>query len=206
MNNFYTYELCSSATPTIPFYIGKGKGNRIYDHKNNALKQRHNNIYLQNKILKILREGNSIVYRKIVENVSEKEAFRWEIGRIVVLRIMGFKLCNFTFGGTGGDTFTNCPNKEQHKKRIAAALVGRVGIWRGKKRPNHSLIMKGRKRGNCSWLHLPHSEQHKENIRKARIGLAYSKIKCKYCERYISTNNMHAHVSRTHKILLTSSD
>ena len=69
MNNYYTYELCSSETPTIPFYIGKGKGKRIHEHEKKALKEKHNNKHLQNKILKIWKDGNTIIKRKIIESI-----------------------------------------------------------------------------------------------------------------------------------------
>jgi len=62
MNEYYTYELCSSKTPTIPFYIGKGKGNRLNHHERRILKKyRFKNNYLKNKISKIIKEGNTIL-------------------------------------------------------------------------------------------------------------------------------------------------
>lgn len=40
MNNFYTYELCSSATPWLPFYVGKGTPKEVCDKISKSTKGR----------------------------------------------------------------------------------------------------------------------------------------------------------------------
>jgi hypothetical protein len=126
-NNYYVYELCSSATPWLPFYIGKGKGNRMYIHKRTALKGNHKNKHLQRKILKILKEGNDIYYHKFNDNVSEEDAFSCEITAIATFRGAKIKLCNHT---SGGDGLKN-PSKEVRKK-ISEGGKGRIPWHKGK--------------------------------------------------------------------------
>jgi hypothetical protein len=166
LNNYYTYELCSSETPTIPFYIGYGQGNRMYSHEKKAIKYPNKNLYVLDKIRSILKEENTLVYRKIIENVSKEEAIRNEIGRIVVLKIMGFKLCNLTNGGDDGDTFTNNPHKEQIRNKCKENSE-RKGIhpWNfGKKLP--SLTKEHKDKLRIANTGKKHSEQRKQNMRK----------------------------------------
>lgn len=101
MNNFYVYEICSSENSFLPFYIGKGCEIRMYTHEKNASTYKCKNKHLQNKILKIKRNGFQIVYRKIGENLSEQDAFTIEKDMIAFNRSLGFKLCNHTDGGDG---------------------------------------------------------------------------------------------------------
>jgi hypothetical protein len=185
MNNFYTYELCSSATPTIPFYIGKGKGNRMYFHEKNAIEKPNKHLYVLDKIRSILKEGNTIVYRKIIENVSEKEVFRWEVGRIVVLKVMGFKLCNLTNGGEGtvhfgcplgmlGKHHTNETKKKQSKaakNRLPVSDETRRKISEGGKgkhsKPLGPCSEETKKKISESLKNYIFTKEHKENVSKA---------------------------------------
>jgi hypothetical protein len=129
MNNFYTYELCSSENPYLPFYIGKGKGNRMYDHEKNSLRSAYKNKHLQRKILKLKRNGYQLVYRKIAENVSEQDAFTIEKDMIAFNRELGFKLCNFTNGGEG----TTGPKSEKTKRKMSKSKLGKNNPMYGKK-------------------------------------------------------------------------
>ena len=125
MNVFYTYELCSSETPHLPFYIGKGKKiSRMYSHEKSALKRNHINKHLQNKILKIKRNNYQIVYRKIAENISEQDAFTIEKDMIDFNKSLGFNLCNYTEGGEGVSGFKH-PHTEETKIKIGKGNTGK---------------------------------------------------------------------------------
>jgi hypothetical protein len=78
---FYVYLIIDPRTDKV-IYVGKGKGNRMYEHKKDAVNKRHLNKHLQYKILKILEEGLSIKYDKIFVTENEEEAFRKEIETI----------------------------------------------------------------------------------------------------------------------------
>lgn len=100
MHNFYTYLLIDPRN-NKPFYVGKGTKHRMTSHeqKTKLGKIPNNNIYLYNKINKILSEGLDIKYKKIVKNVEENIAFYWENRIITCLRKKGYDLCNVGEGG-----------------------------------------------------------------------------------------------------------
>ena len=103
MNDFYVYSLIDPTTNKV-FYIGKGKGNRLYKHVNDVKNGRHpnkRNKYLFNTINKILTGGFDVRYLKIQEGLTEQEAFVKE--KRVISDIGLENLCNFHPGGKGGN-------------------------------------------------------------------------------------------------------
>lgn len=106
MNKFYVYTLSSSLDNKI-FYIGKGHGNRMYDHEKDVYKYfstkkypRSYNKKLMYKILKINKLGGHIIYDKIYENTDEDLTYIYEE---CIIDSMGLEaLCNLTRGGKGG--------------------------------------------------------------------------------------------------------
>ncbi len=164
-NKFYTYILSNSEMPDIPFYVGKGCGRRMYIHLIKAKKHKHYNIHLQNTILKLLRENKSIVYKKIIEDVSDSVATNKEIELIVYYKSIGIILCNMTDGGDGpaGRIAWNkgiSPSKETIKK-ISDNSKGRIP-WNYKKHWDDNVKLKIQKKLQDRKL----TEEHKENIRK----------------------------------------
>lgn len=115
MNNYYTYTYLNDKG--IPYYIGKGKENRLYDHRG--------------KNCNPPKDRNRII--KLKQNLTEEEAFKHEIYMIAVF---GKKcdgtgiLMNIADGGNAppkmyGD---NSPTKKPEvREKISAALKGRKG-------------------------------------------------------------------------------
>ncbi len=69
---WYVYFLCDSATPDIPFYIGKGRGNRVNAPEAAARKG------VESKVCKCIREiwadGREVVKRKVLVTTNERLA------------------------------------------------------------------------------------------------------------------------------------
>lgn len=79
-SKYYVYQLIDPKTD-IPFYVGKGCGNRMYRHvsfvKSGKIPNR-TNIKLFLKITEILKSGNNVVLEKIEENLTELESLALE--------------------------------------------------------------------------------------------------------------------------------
>ncbi len=107
MTQFYTYiYLDTSKILPEPFYVGKGKNSRAYDHLKEA-QQSTKNTHKLNKIRKILEKPNDL-HIKIINTQSEDEAYELEeflVSEIGCLHIPGFNvgpLTNQRPGGLGG--------------------------------------------------------------------------------------------------------
>lgn len=74
--NFYVYMLLNPLKKNLPFYIGKGKGNRYEKH----FKEKNiSNQYKHNTIQKIIKEtGCNPPIEIYINDISEQEAFYWE--------------------------------------------------------------------------------------------------------------------------------
>jgi hypothetical protein len=96
MNNFYNYIAYIN---DLPIYVGKGKGKR-YVH-----------------CYKKFPNCEVILYN---ENVSEQEAFDWEIKKIEEIGLEN--LANKVPGGFGVDTISKNPNKQDICNRIAETV------------------------------------------------------------------------------------
>lgn len=105
MNKFYNYIAYLDG---LPIYVGKGKGKR-YVH-----------------CYKKFPNCEVILYN---QNVSEQEAFDWEIKKIEEIGLEN--LANKVPGGFGVDTISNNPNKEDICNRIAETVknLHRQGIY-----------------------------------------------------------------------------
>lgn len=123
-NNFYVYHLVDPNS-NLPFYIGKGKNNRMYDHVRDTINQKmfNRNRYLFYKIKKLLKNTGYINYKKISENCSESNALLMEISEIKKYGRKNNKtgiLCNMTDGGEGTTGYVPTSKMKRHlsKKRI----------------------------------------------------------------------------------------
>jgi len=170
MNNiFYVYCLIDSKT-NMPFYIGKGHGNRMYNHEKSVEKSKipNNNKYLFNKIKKIKNSGYNILYKKILENVDESTALKEEISQIKFFgrNNMGTGiLCNLTDGGDGIKNLSDeSRNKlkykksDSHRKKLSESHMGK------KLSEEHILNLKNR-----NYLWNIGKKRNKETIKKLSL-------------------------------------
>jgi hypothetical protein len=156
MNEFYTYAYLRG--DGTPYYIGKGKGNRIYS------KQRG---------IKSPKDNSRIIFLK--EGLTEEEAFKHEI---YMIAIFGRKdvgtgiLRNRTNGGEGPSGVVRSAEarknmseaqsgriiSEAHKKKISEANTGKIRTKEFKKRVSEL------KTG------IPLSEEHKKKLKESKSG------------------------------------
>lgn len=111
---FYAYLHCKP--DGAPFYIGKGKDDRIklYNNRN----QFHSNI--------VSKYGQDNILVGGIECSSEQIAFDLEVGLIKLLKKQGYKLANMTEGGEGS---TGATKSEEEKLRISKKLKGCKKEW-----------------------------------------------------------------------------
>lgn len=151
-----------------PFYVGKGSGKRIEKHFNYYVKKSKDQTYKYRKIRSIISKGQTPIIKKIIENVSEKEAFFIECDLIKKIGRYdcGFgPLTNHTDGGEGvSGKFTS----EETKKKISESLK------------------------KCGRIYKPHTEEYKEymrNFMKGRISPMKGKNQSVEAKKKISKNN-----------------
>ncbi len=135
-NRFYTYIYLDPRKPSEwefegikfefqPFYVGKGEGKRINAHVTDLEKSRFN--IRANIINKIKKEtGEDPIKRKVIENLTETQAFEIEIAMIKHFGRIDLGtgiLANLTDGGPGSSNAISSP--ESRLKR-SKAKIGKV--------------------------------------------------------------------------------
>lgn len=160
MNNiFYTYLLIDSRD-NKPFYVGKGKGKRMYEHVRSTLRGRvlQRNLHKFNKIKQIYNNGGKVLYKKIVKNVLEVVAYKFEI--LLIKRYGRNNLVNMTDGGEGkiGWKATKITRIKMSKSKI-----GKNNSFYGK---HHSEETKNKLSKNHKGF--KHSEESKKKMSESR--------------------------------------
>jgi uncharacterized protein len=82
---FYVYALFDPSHPRLPFYIGKGSGNRVFSHAIGCEEQNTRYEPLSTKfeeIKRIIESGNAVIHKIIRYGLSEDEAFKVEAALI----------------------------------------------------------------------------------------------------------------------------
>ncbi len=94
---YYVYALIDPRD-NQPFYIGKGKNKRMYNHKREAMIGKTSNAEKATRIRRIIDSGRDVVYQIIKGDLSEQEAFRLE-----KQTILDIGLDNLTNASRGND-------------------------------------------------------------------------------------------------------
>jgi hypothetical protein len=178
---FYVYALENPITG-LPFYVGKGKGNRAYHHSVEIYrKPTHNqNNHKLNTIRKIIEAGYEVAVKFIDTNLTEEIAFELEMFMIDMLGRKDTKtgiLTNLTDGGEGLSGLTrdlSGENNPSYGKR------GELSPLFGRKHTAESLLkMSLSQKGKVI------SEEHKQAMRKpkseaGRLAIAKARLDSSY--------------------------
>jgi len=114
MARFYIYELCDPVAGDV-FYVGKGSGNRLYNHEDEARRGVHSRKC--NRIRDIWAAGG-VVHRSIVARFDdENEALQAEFERIAAIGLEN--LTNVLPGGVMGIQ-AYLARKVEHDLRVKA--------------------------------------------------------------------------------------
>tara|TARA_R110001606_G_scaffold242960_3_gene390820 strand:- start:17 stop:508 length:492 start_codon:yes stop_codon:yes gene_type:complete len=148
MTDYYTYAYLRE--DGTPYYIGKGRGNRI-DSYNRTWKppSKEKRLFLK-------------------QNLSEEDALKHEIYLISVLGRKDLEtgiLRNMTDGGDGGAPMKGRNHSEETKEKMRQTKLGKKHTIQDRK--NMSESHKGLKYPNRK--SSPHSEETKEKMRQSRL-------------------------------------
>ena len=139
--NSYVYFLIDPRN-NMPFYVGKGKGDRCNFHIKEAKYYVDRKSLKLNKIRKIVSLGLEPIVRRVEENITDSQAIEFEMFLISELRASGIKLTNMTDGGDGAQGYSHT---DEHKKHMSALFKNRVFSEETKERMRKPKLETGRK-------------------------------------------------------------
>lgn len=94
---YYVYMLLDP-TDNKPFYVGKGIGNRVFNHLDCALTDTDTTSAKYDKIREIIQNGQTVKHIIVRHGLSESEAFQIEASLIDTLTYCGLLLSNIVGG------------------------------------------------------------------------------------------------------------
>ena len=210
MMNSYVYTLIDPRN-NLPFYVGKGSGERCNAHVVEAKYYVKRKSLKLNKIRKLMRLGMEPIVVKVEENVSDKQALDLECLLIAEMRDIGFVLTNMTDGGDGAQGYKHT---EEHKQMMREKFKGRIVTEEHRKKMCKPKSEQGRKNmalARQTTLYRP-SEEHKQKISEAlkgkpnnnkgykhsdeskakmsawRKGRPKPKVECPHCNKQVAVN------------------
>lgn len=185
---YYTYVLNNPLTG-LPFYVGKGQGNRMYKHEKNTRNHRicnGTNGYLYREIKSILQASASIQYEIANDDMTEEEAFALEAAYITDIGLDN--LCNIrppgldTGKGSTGDTSRRLSNVSPEEAQRRRDING-LGSYR------HQINKCGTMEDYTSWRD---SQYHERQITKIdHTNNVFSRI-CPKCNKETIHNDYNA--------------
>ena len=154
MSTYYVYQL-RLENSELPFYIGKGVGDRAFKHLMPCHLKHHS--HKNHTIMKAMRDGIRVVVEIIHQNLTEPESLDLELKEIARYGRTsdGGCLTNITIGGTGTPGWTM---PQEIRDKISAANKGKKRTPETRKKM--SVSFKGRKL----------SPEHVEAIRSRNTG------------------------------------
>lgn len=210
MNESYVYILIDPRN-NLPFYVGKGIGNRCYAHVQEAKYYGKRKSLKLSKIRKLMSLGLEPLVSKVEENVSDKQALDLECLLIAEMRDLGFVLTNMTDGGDGAQGYKHT---EEHKQNMREKFKGRVFTEEHRQNMRKPKSEKGRKNialARQTTLYRP-TEEHKKKISESlkgrpnknkgykhsdeakakmsvrRKGIPKPKVECPHCKKLVAIN------------------
>ena len=210
MMNSYVYTLIDPRN-NLPFYVGKGSGERCNAHVVEAKYYVKRKSLKLNKIRKLMRLGMEPIVVKVEENVSDKQALDLECLLIAEMRDLGFALTNMTDGGDGAKGYKHT---EEHKQMMREKFKGRIVTEEHRQKMCKPKSEQGRKNIAEARLTTDYrpSEEHKQKISKAlkgkpnnnkgykhsdeskakmsawRKGRPKPKVECPHCNKQVAVN------------------
>jgi len=145
---YYTYAYLRE--DGTPYYIGKGKGNRIHSKSNRIF----NPPPIERRIF-------------LKQNLTEEKAFKHEIYMIAVLgrKDLGTGILhNKSNGGVGGSAMKGKSQSEESKKLIGDANRGRIHTKKSRENMSKSHMGKPNPKSGASRRGKPLSEETKKKM------------------------------------------
>lgn len=167
--NYYVYLYIDPRT-LKPFYVGKGKGSRIYSHLNETI---YTTINLRkfNRISEIRQDNLEPIVEVFKNNLTNEQACEIEISLIQKYGRIGYDnngiLLNHSKGGRGGQTRINFKHTQQTKNKIREKCL-KSNKWKGKNNPNYGKNLKGKNNPNFGKRRTEESKQLQSNKMKNR--------------------------------------
>lgn len=159
MNEYYVYQL-RVEDEELPFYVGKGKGDRAKHHLSSyGLIEEYSSLHKKNKIKKALREGKQILVEYIEDNLTEEQSFVREVFWIAHFGRADLKKGPLTNKTNGGEGVSGYIHTEESKKRLSEVHSGENNFFYGKTHTAESIEkMAAAKRGKT-----PHNKGKKSS-------------------------------------------
>lgn len=150
MNEFYIYAHINPINKEM-FYIGKGKGYRMF-HKSRS------------KYWKNIVNKYGCIYIKIIENLSESDAVKLEKFFIKHIGRKDKKEGNLVNMTDGGEGMSGYKHTDEYKENLKKRNLGNKNML-GK-----TISEEGKERIRKSKIGIPRSEETKKRIRDSRVG------------------------------------
>jgi hypothetical protein len=178
---FYIYEHIRPDTNAV-FYVGKGKGNRLFDLNNRNKYWRH-----------IVSKAGSFEAKKVIENTDEELILLVEQERIDQLKRVGIKLCNLTNGGEGtSGRVLSAESRVKIGVRHSQESYDRALEKRREKypfTPEHIKNLSLARQGDKNYMFgKTHSQEAREKIRQSRFNAP--RLTCTFCDKVGDSANM----------------